>query len=114
MSTISTQLFNIVVESIKGNFVLFLAGLVVLAVLATYRFTKWKTEVDLARTDLQTRFDALRTDLKEFMQEIRDDIKSIRGRLPPQAIVSESPLRLTDFGEKSPKKYKWTNGFQDT
>ena len=32
--------------------------------------------------------------------EIQRDIKQILGRLPPVAVVSESPLRLTDLGKQ--------------
>ena len=37
---------------------------------------------------------------REFMNEIRADVKSILSRLPPSPVSGDSPLRLTEFGEK--------------
>ena len=53
-----------------------------------YKFARWQGTVD---TNLTT--------IKEFMAEIREDIKKIFHRLPPSAVASGSPMRLTDFGE---------------
>ena len=36
----------------------------------------------------------------EVLQEIRTDIKGILARLPPTPVAGDSPLKLTDFGEK--------------
>ena len=41
-----------------------------------------------------------RDNFKEFMQEVRQDIKEILRRMPPVPVISDSPLRLTEFGEK--------------
>ena len=35
-----------------------------------------------------------------LLEEIREDVKKIFDRLPPAAVASGSPLRLTDLGEK--------------
>ena len=45
-----------------------------------------------------------RSKFNEFMKEVRDDIKKILGRLPPLAVASNSPLRLTEFGEAIAKQ----------
>ncbi len=41
-----------------------------------------------------------RGNFKEFMDEVRADIKKILGYVGPEAIVSSSPLRLNDLGNK--------------
>lgn len=38
------------------------------------------------------------------LEEIREDVKKIFDRLPPAAVASGSPLRLTDLGEKVSKE----------
>lgn len=38
--------------------------------------------------------------LKDFMEEIRGDIKKIFAKIGPPLVSSESPLRLTELGEK--------------
>ena len=40
-----------------------------------------------------------RNSVKDILAEIREDIKNILKRLPPSTVASESPLRLTDFGQ---------------
>ena len=47
-----------------------------------------------------SRIDADLISLKQFTQEIRDDIKQIFQRLPATPVTSNSPLQLTEFGEK--------------
>ncbi len=37
---------------------------------------------------------------REVLQEIRTDIKGILARLPPTPVAGDSPLKLTDFGDK--------------
>jgi len=44
-----------------------------------------------------------RKNFKEFMEEMRKDVKAILSRLPPSPVASDSPLRLTDFGEEISK-----------
>ena len=44
--------------------------------------------------------DTDRKNFRSFMEEVRADIKEILGRLPPVAVTSGSPLRLTDLGHK--------------
>ena len=51
------------------------------------------------------------------MTEIRDDIKKILVRLPPAAITSASPSRLTDFGKELAENiqaYAWAKGLAPT
>ena len=49
----------------------------------------WKGKVDAKLGSLDDR-----------MTEIRGDIKRILERLPPRTVTANSPLRVTDFGEK--------------
>ncbi len=37
--------------------------------------------------------------VKDTLAEIREDVKNILKRIPPSTVASESPLRLTDFGQ---------------
>ncbi|WP_420462922.1 hypothetical protein [Candidatus Palauibacter sp.] len=77
-----------------GNIVAIVAvGISVLGGLyALYRHAiktaEWRGEVN-----------ADRTSFKEFMQEVRLDIKTILGRLAPNPLSRESPLRLNDLGK---------------
>lgn len=49
-----------------------------------------------------------RADFKEFMKEVRQDIKEILNRMPPIPVAGDSPLRLTEFGEKMSEWMKAT------
>ncbi|MYC62948.1 MAG: hypothetical protein F4X16_08975 [Caldilineaceae bacterium SB0661_bin_34] len=40
-----------------------------------------------------------RNTVKDILAEMREDIKNILKRIPPSTVASESPLRLTDFGQ---------------
>ena len=44
--------------------------------------------------------DTDRKNFRLFIEEVRADIKQILGRLPPTAVTSSSPVRLTDLGHK--------------
>ena len=57
-----------------------------------FRLGKWVGKVDNDRINCNT-----------FIEEVRLDIKRIFERLPSTAIVSDSPIRLTDLGEKISK-----------
>ena len=64
-------------------------------------FGEWKGAVDSDRIAF-----------KEFIKEIRDDIKEIFKRLPAPPTISDSPLRLTEFGERLAKDLdatEWVN-----
>ncbi len=56
----------------------------------------WLRDVHNMKSGWQTFTEEIREDLKE----IRQDIKQIFLRLPPRAIESASPVRLTDYGSK--------------
>ena len=45
-----------------------------------------------------------RSKFNEFIKEIRSKLDKILDRLPPIAVSSGSPLRLTEFGEKIAKQ----------
>lgn len=45
-----------------------------------------------------------RANFKEFMKEIREKIDKIMDRLPSPGLVRESPLRLSELGEKISKR----------
>lgn len=40
----------------------------------------------------------------KLLEEIREDVKKIFDRLPPATVASDSPLRLTNLGEKIGKE----------
>lgn len=65
--------------------------LIVMAVLAVgglfWKAARWTAKVDSDRNAFG-----------KMLATIQDDIKKILGRLPPTAVESGSPLRLTDFG----------------
>lgn len=67
------------------------AGAIILvaAVTAAIKLANWHGAVN---TD--------RTNFKKFMDEVRDDIKKILQRLPASPVTAQSPLRLTDLGER--------------
>ena len=66
---------------------------------AALRFGVWKGGVDADRSNFNKFMDEVRKD----MDEIRKDIKQLSARLPDSAVSSDSPLRLTDLGEKISK-----------
>lgn len=74
--------------------------LIIVAVLAVVGFIGgngtfiWKASRWVAGVDND------RAGLQPFMEEIRKDIKEIFLRLPPVPVSGNSPLKLTDFGEK--------------
>lgn len=45
-----------------------------------------------------------RTKFNEFIKEVRSKLDKILDRLPPLAVSSGSPLRLTEFGDKIAKQ----------
>ena len=59
---------------------------------ALFKFARWTGSID---KDLES--------LKRSMKEVRDDIKDILSRLSSPPVTSDSPLRLTDFGEEISK-----------
>ena len=63
--------------------------LMIAVITGAYNFGVWKGKLDNDRTSF-----------KEFMSEVRADIKLILTRLPPTPTTSESPIRLTDLGER--------------
>lgn len=58
-------------------------------IIAVVKVIRWTATVDL-KLDRFT----------HFAREVRDDIKQIFLRLPPVPVAVNSPLQLTDFGEK--------------
>lgn len=83
---------------------------VVIAVLAIVKylvdFGEWKGKINESRKSLEGfdkwkgEVDSERTSFKEFMKEIREKIDKIFERLPANTLLSSSPLRLADLGEK--------------
>ena len=68
-----------------------------LAVLfAVVKVIRWTVTVDLKLDQFSDFAKEVRQDLKE----VRQDIKQIFLRLPPPPVAGDSPLQLTDFGEK--------------
>ena len=63
--------------------------LMIAVITGAYNFGVWKGKLDNDRNSF-----------KEFMSEVRADIKLILTRLPPTPTTSESPIRLTDLGER--------------
>ena len=61
---------------------------------AVLKIGEWKGNVDSDRTSF-----------KEFMEEVRKDIKNILKRLPVTT-GADSPLSLTDIGERVSKQLK--------
>ncbi len=56
----------------------------------------WYAEVNADRVV----FRGFMQDIRDDMRELRGDIKAILMRLPSAPVSTESPLRLTDFGDK--------------
>lgn len=67
-----------------GSIVAFITILILI-----FKAGEWKNDVNRDRSDF-----------KDFMKEIKKNISDIFERLPPVAVASGSPLRLTDLGEK--------------
>lgn len=73
------------------------------AVVAISVYINWRRPRDASLKDQgewKGGVDADIKNIKEFMKEIREDVKEIFDRLPPRAVTTESPLRLTDLGER--------------
>ena len=66
-----------------------LPGVVLALAVLIWRAARWTGKVD---ADLGT--------LKDFMEEIRGDIKKIFAKIGPPLVAGDSPLRLTELGEK--------------
>lgn len=75
-----------------------------LAVLyAVVKVIRWTVTVDLKLDQFAGFTKEVREDFREVRQElkeVRQDIKQIFLRLPPPPVAGDSPLQLTDFGEK--------------
>jgi gas vesicle protein len=68
-----------------------------LAVLgAAFKIGSWYAHVNADRSVFREFMQEIRDD----MRELRSDVKSILMRLPATPVSTESPLRLTDLGEK--------------
>ena len=72
---------------------------------AVISFIQWHANVN-----------ADRKTFKEFMNEIKNDIKTILLRLPPSATSQNSPIRLTELGDKIVQDVKpeaWISMYAD-
>ena len=68
-----------------------------LAVLyAVVKVIRWTVTVDLKLDQ----FAGFTKEVREELKEVRQDITQIFLRLPPPPVAGDSPLQLTDFGEK--------------
>ena len=75
--------------------------IVVLAVLGLLcSAVYWVAGVNKDRESIKENAQNDRATIKEFVKEIRKDIKDILSRLPPAPVAGDSPVRLTDFGQK--------------
>lgn len=72
-------------------------------ILAAVKFIRWTATVDSKLEQFSEFAKEVRQDLRELRQdvkELRQDISQIFLRLPPPPVAGDSPLQLTDFGER--------------
>ena len=87
-----------IIGSVIGSII---GGLAVLG--AAFKIGSWYARVNADRSVFREFMQEIRDDMREMrsdMRELRSDIKSILMRLPTAPVSTESPLRLTDLGEK--------------
>lgn len=65
-------------------------------ILAAVKFIRWTATVDLKLDQFSDFTKEVRQDIKK----VRQEIKQIFLRLPPPPVAGDSPLQLTDFGER--------------
>lgn len=72
-------------------------------ILAAVKFIRWTATVDSKLEQFSEFAKEVRQDIRELRQdvkELRQDISQIFLRLPPPPVAGDSPLQLTDFGER--------------
>lgn len=79
-------------------------------ILAAVKFIRWTATVDSKLEQFSEFAGEVRQDIRELRQDIREvrqDVKELRRditqiflRLPPPPVAGDSPLQLTDFGER--------------
>ena len=74
-------------------------ALLVTVLVLVFKAGGWRSGVDADRLAFKEALQDGRDDFNTFMQEIRDDFKIIMDRLPRHPTASNSPARLTEFGE---------------
>lgn len=72
-------------------------------ILAAVKFIRWTATVDSKLEQFSEFAKEVRQDIRELRQdvkELRRDVAQIFLRLPPPPVAGDSPLQLTDFGER--------------
>lgn len=72
-------------------------------ILAAVKFIRWTATVDSKLEQFSEFAGEVRQDIRELRQdvkELRRDVAQIFLRLPPPPVAGDSPLQLTDFGER--------------
>ena len=74
--------------------------LVVFALGLLHKFGRLEGRMDAELTAIKERLSDLRTEVREDVAAIREDIKDLLRQAPVSSVASESPAKLTDFGER--------------
>lgn len=72
-------------------------------ILAAVKFIRWTATVDSKLEAVDGKlggFTEFAKEVRQDLREVRQDIKQIFLRLPPPPVAGDSPLQLTDFGER--------------
>ena len=100
------QIFSLAVAFLQQNFIAILIGGVLAFAVLLWKVASWKAGLDKDQGNLTGGLGKLEKTVTDFMEEIRKDVKRIFERLPSPTIASQSPIRLTDLGNKIAEEIK--------
>ena len=96
----SQYVFSLAVAFLKQNFIAVLIAGTLLVGVVIWKVSAWKTTVDNERSTVPKSIKRLEDALSSFMVEIRQDIKNIFLRLPPPTTQADSPIKLSELGDR--------------
>ncbi len=71
-------------------------GLIITILIILFNVGRWTGSVNERLDSLDSRLGSV----ESIIKEIREDIKQVFGRLPRKPVEGNSPVRLTEYGER--------------